>query len=122
MPQKKNPDVLELVRGKLVWVEQDKDTQDLYLRALTDEPAEQAVQRAIMAVEQDFADEAPAQDASESQTQGPADSETPTAQSDAAPPGDHTPPIAIVELPAKPTKTVPEPVIERQSAPSDTSD
>jgi segregation and condensation protein A len=38
--------LLELVREQLVWAEQDR-TSGIYLRALTDEPAEQAVQNAI---------------------------------------------------------------------------
>jgi segregation and condensation protein A len=41
--------LLELIRGKLVWVEQQASS--IYLRSLTDEPAEQAVQRAILATE-----------------------------------------------------------------------
>ena len=40
--------LLELVREKLVWVEQPGPSARLYLRPLTDEPAEQAVQRAIL--------------------------------------------------------------------------
>ena len=39
--------LLELIREKLVWVEQPKDRQGLYLRSLTDAPAEQAVQNAM---------------------------------------------------------------------------
>ncbi len=45
--------LLELIRSKLVWVEQEAATGDLYLRSLTDEPAEVAVPRVILAVEQD---------------------------------------------------------------------
>jgi len=41
--------LLELIRGKLVWVEQSASS--IYLRALTDEPSEQAVQKAILAVD-----------------------------------------------------------------------
>ena len=41
--------LLELIRDRLVWVEQPKSSTQLYLRALTDEPAEQAVQKAILA-------------------------------------------------------------------------
>lgn len=41
--------LLELIRGKLVWVEQAESVCGLYLRSLTDEPAEQAVQKAILA-------------------------------------------------------------------------
>jgi len=42
--------MLELIRNKLVSVEQPASTSAIYLRALTDEPAEQAVQNAILAV------------------------------------------------------------------------
>jgi segregation and condensation protein A len=41
--------VLELVREKLITAEQVKPDMPIYLRTLTDEPAEQAVQNAIMA-------------------------------------------------------------------------
>ncbi len=41
--------LLELIRERLVWVEQAKSSAQLYLRPLTDEPAEQAVQEAIRA-------------------------------------------------------------------------
>ena len=41
--------LLELIREKLVWVEQDGSFGNLYLKALTDEPAQQAVQQAIRA-------------------------------------------------------------------------
>jgi segregation and condensation protein A len=69
--------VLELIRDKLVWAEQGDNTPQIYLRALTDEPAEQAVQRAIMAVgdQQDILAEPP---------------------TEASP----RPPIPIVEIPA----------------------
>jgi len=43
--------LLELIREKLVWAGQSASPAHLYLRALTDEPAEQAVQRAILAAE-----------------------------------------------------------------------
>jgi segregation and condensation protein A len=72
--------LLELIRDKLVWAEQGENSSEIYLRALTEEPAEQAVQRTIMAV-------------------GEAGSEPPQRQAEAA----HTPGIPIVELPAKPT-------------------
>lgn len=42
--------LLELIREKLVWVEQPIPSS-IYIRPLTDEPAEQAVQEAILAVE-----------------------------------------------------------------------
>jgi len=69
--------MLELIRDKLVWAEQSESSPQIYLRALTDEPAEEAVRRAIMAV-------------------GEEESAQPQ-QPEAA----HTLPIPIVELPAK---------------------
>jgi len=44
--------LLELIREKLVWAEQPETSGPIYLRVLTDEPAEQAVQKAIIAAEQ----------------------------------------------------------------------
>ncbi len=41
--------LLELIREKLVWAEQPTSSCDIYLRPLTDEPAEEAVQKAILA-------------------------------------------------------------------------
>jgi segregation and condensation protein A len=41
--------LLELIRNGLVWAEQPKPNDSVYLRPLTDEPAEQAVQKAILA-------------------------------------------------------------------------
>ena len=43
--------LLELIRDNLAWAEQSESAPNqIYLRALTDEPAEEAVQRAILAV------------------------------------------------------------------------
>ncbi len=42
--------LLELIREKLVWANQPASLAQLYLRPLTDEPAEQAVQKAILTV------------------------------------------------------------------------
>jgi len=42
--------LLELIREKLIWAEQPA-SGSIYLRSLTDEPAEQAVQNAILAAE-----------------------------------------------------------------------
>jgi len=78
---------LELIRGKLVWVEQAKDTGDLYLRALTDEPAEVAVPRIILAVGQAM-EEAAARETS---------SASPAAV-----------PIQILDLPPAKTSTSPQ--------------
>jgi len=52
--------LLELVRSRLVWAEQPASSSSIFLRALTDEPAEQAVQNAILSategdIEQDTA-------------------------------------------------------------------
>lgn len=49
--------MLELIRDKLIWAEQSETTpSQIYLRALTDEPAEQAVQRAILSVAEEPAE------------------------------------------------------------------
>lgn len=45
--------LLELIREKLIWAEQEASSSSIYLRPLTDEPAEQVVQKAIIAVEAD---------------------------------------------------------------------
>jgi segregation and condensation protein A len=42
--------LLELIREKLVWAKQGPHSSSIYLRPLTDEPAEQAVQKAILAL------------------------------------------------------------------------
>ena len=42
--------LLELIREKLTWVEQASDSS-IFVRSLTEEPAEQAVQNAILAIE-----------------------------------------------------------------------
>ncbi len=73
--------LLELIRDKLVWAEQSESApQQIYLRALTNEPAEVAVQRAILAVDETELEPEP----------------EPAAE---AP---ETPPIPIAELPPKP--------------------
>jgi len=41
--------LLELIREKLVWAKQSASSS-IYLRSLTDEPAEQAVRKAILAI------------------------------------------------------------------------
>ena len=42
--------LLELVRERLIWAKQPASSSSIYLRPLTDEPAEQAVRKAILAV------------------------------------------------------------------------
>jgi len=73
--------MLELIREKLVWVEQPTSST-IYVRPLTDEPAEQAVQKAILASEADINESGPAEKPKE-------------------------PPIPISELPHKAGKSVP---------------
>jgi segregation and condensation protein A len=68
--------MLELIRDKLIWAEQPANSSLIFVRALTEEPAEQAVRRAIMAV-------------------GQVENDTPTSLE--APPAG---PIPIVEIPA----------------------
>jgi len=45
--------LLELIRAGLVWAEQGRDGGEIYLRALTDEPAEVVVPRIILAIASD---------------------------------------------------------------------
>lgn len=87
--------LLELIRDKLAWAEQSESApHQIYLRALTDEPAEQAVQRAILAVgEPDGAPGAQLED------QSP----------------EHLP-IPIAELPAKPKQESPAQAADEQAA------
>ena len=70
--------ILELIRDKLVWAEQADTTGTIYLRSLTDEPAEEAVWKTLV-----------------SAADGPNNEQKPQAQ----PPQQS--PIAIVELPPK---------------------
>jgi segregation and condensation protein A len=67
--------VLELIRDRLIWAEQPENARQIYVRALTEEPAELAVQRAIMVVGE-------VQDTSRERA-----------------PASHEPPIPILELP-----------------------
>lgn len=70
--------LLELIRDNLAWAEQSESApQQIYVRALTDEPAEDAVRNAILAV-------------GGSQEEPPNESE-----------GPETPPIPIAEVPAR---------------------
>ena len=78
--------MLELIRDKLIWAEQPENSSQIYVRALTDEPPEQAVQRAIMAV---------------------GEAENGLQQEVAQSP--QTLPIPIVELPPKPRVPAQEP-------------
>ena len=89
--------ILELIREKLIWAKQTRGSS-IYLRSLTDEPAEQVVQKAILVVEAGSDGSAPA----EQQKQPPiAISELPP-QSETAASLDtqqhEQPPISITEL------------------------
>ena len=48
--------LLELIRAKLVWAEQAAPSAAIYLRPLTDEPAEQAVQKATLISDPEVSD------------------------------------------------------------------
>ena len=83
--------MLELIRDKLIWAEQsDGAPHQIYLRALTDEPAEQAVQRAILAVHED-------EDGTPSRMEAP-----------------QQPPIPIAEIPASSKPKIEEPQADQQ--------
>ena len=75
--------LLELIRDKLIWAEQSANSS-IYLRALTEEPAEEAVQKAIFATEVES--DKPDKDKAEKQ---------------------ELPPIPISELPAKKSASIP---------------
>jgi hypothetical protein len=91
--------MLELIRDKLIWAEQGEGSpHQIYLRALTDEPAEQAVQRAILTV-----DEGP--DAGPSRMEAP-----------------QHPPIPIKEIPASSHPQAPEPQRGRSRQQAQTSE
>ena len=84
--------MLELIREKLIWAEQSADSR-IFVRSLTEEPAEQAVQKAILVTEDDY----------DESVEG-----VPSASSGQAPPSnrgletrDTQPPIPIAELPAE---------------------
>ncbi len=82
--------LLELIREKLIWVEQQPEASDsIFIKALTDEPAEQAVKNAILSTEIEIDD-------TQTETE---DTETEADNTEA--PTSSQPPIPIVELPAK---------------------
>ena len=96
--------LLELIREKLIWVEQPGDGS-IFLRSLTDEPAEQAVHSAILATET----------ASDESIQAEPQTSPPIPISELSPKS-KTPvmfdaqgssPVPIVELPPDGTSTVP---------------
>jgi segregation and condensation protein A len=91
--------LLELIREKLAWVEQASDSS-IFVRSLTEEPAEQAVQKAIIANEagEDMSDQA------EQNEMPPAPISEIPPESNATVPihaQQHEAPIPIAELPSK---------------------
>jgi segregation and condensation protein A len=72
--------LLELIREKLVWAEQAASSKSIYLRALTGEPAEEAVRNAVLAA---------------------AEAESESAKARQGILAGRTAPIAVSELPAK---------------------
>jgi hypothetical protein len=47
--------ILELIKAQLIWAEQPQANEGIYLRALTEVPAEEAVRKAIMTAEAEAA-------------------------------------------------------------------
>lgn len=90
--------MLELIRSKLIAADQPEGSSQIFVRPLTEEPAEQAVQRAIMAV-----------------------GEAAGAPKEEAEPA-HTPPIPILEIPAKPRDQAQEAEEEQELEPDDEID
>jgi hypothetical protein len=88
--------LLELIRDKLVWAEQrEASSSQIFLRALTDEPAEQAVQKAILEYSEEREATRPVQ------------------------PSDTKQPFPIAELPAKPkSEKAKQPAVEPLQGPN----
>jgi len=108
--------LLELIRDGLIWVEQAESTGAIFLRSLTDEPAEQAVQRAILAAAEEFANEEPGESPPQQEvpipiTELPPESK-PAAQAEAD--SQDPAPVPISELPAKDQH--PDPVRDQKQA------
>ncbi|MHC4618869.1 MAG: segregation and condensation protein A [Planctomycetota bacterium] len=98
--------LLELIRDGLVWAKQPKPFDSVYLRALTDEPAEQAVQKTILA---SAGESEPTE--SKGERQPPVEIGEIAAKSESPASVDaqekEQPPIPISELPPKPEPAVP---------------
>jgi segregation and condensation protein A len=126
---------LELIRDHLIWVEQPAQPGLIYLRSLTDEPAEEAVRKAIYAtsvenenakedrtdrqtepqpeeLDEDLSDVEAQFDLSALNETQPADEPAPVPDQTAAIPLEpaKTPPIPIRQLPPLKTTNQPEPV------------
>jgi len=83
--------LLELIREELVWAKQSKSSSSIYLRPLTEEPAEQAVQKAIIALAEAESNKA-TQTPLENQRQKSLTGQTEQQK---------LPPIPIAEIPSK---------------------
>jgi segregation and condensation protein A len=96
--------LLELIREKLIWAEQSSNSA-IYLRPLTEEPAEQAVQKAILTTE--AGGEESAQTDKQESSPIPI-SELPAKERTPAPPSarQHQAPIPITELSSKSERTI----------------
>ncbi|MCJ7693035.1 MAG: segregation/condensation protein A, partial [Sedimentisphaerales bacterium] len=94
--------LLELVRDKLVSIEQPRASETIHLKALTEEPAEQAVQKAILSTAE--ANDQPPAQAQQKQGELPIPIEQVPAKSKSPEPiqSKHEN-IPIVELPPKTT-------------------
>jgi segregation and condensation protein A len=108
--------VLELIRAKLIWAEQnDAQPRQVYLRSLTDEPAEEIVPKVILAVGQDNAATPESNNTAEGNgTDG--DRTAVENETDRS----RTPPIPIVEIPSV-RRAAPEvvPLHDNTDVPSD---
>ncbi len=94
--------LLELIRESLIWVEQADGSEHLFVKALTDEPAEQAVQKAIMnnaVAAEESPDHIPADEPERIETEAESDSERTTDQFQPDSAENRRPPIAIEEIP-----------------------
>jgi segregation and condensation protein A len=91
--------ILELIREQLIWAEQPQGTGQIHLRALTSTPAEEAVRKAMLAVEAAstlLSGNGKAAAAEDGSAAGQTSASPVEPQAEASP----QPPIPIVELPA----------------------
>lgn len=110
--------MLELIRDRLIWAEQPEGRGPIYLKSLTDVPAEQAVQNAIYSARQEAAVEINTQDqaadrsVSDKTEEVPFNEETEEDQETLEELLDqqkNRPRIPILEIPAKPIPQTPVP-------------
>lgn len=90
--------LLELIRGNLISVEQPENSEDIYIKALTDKPAEKAVQQHVLAQDSDQ----PTQETPDNQVAEDGKEETEN--------GDTKPRIPVVELPPEKPPSKPQTV------------